>query len=53
MPVDAADKAKSRAALEFFRFAFEHGERATKLDYVPLPDGLVKQIDAYIAKTIK
>jgi phosphate transport system substrate-binding protein len=54
MPAAPADQAKSKAALDFFRFAFKHGgEQATRLDYVPLPDNLVKQIDAYIAKAIK
>ncbi len=39
---------QSKAALDFFRWSFEHGQQqALSLDYVPLPDPLVKQIEAY------
>jgi len=54
MPTGPADKAKSKAALDFFRFALEHGkDQATKLDYVPLPATLVKQIETYVGQKIK
>ena len=54
MPTSPSDKARSKAALDFFRFAFEHGQdQATKLDYVPLPPALVRQIETYIAQKIK
>jgi len=54
MPTNPADPAKSRAALDFFRYALEHGsEQATKLDYVPLPSALVQQIESYIGQKIK
>lgn len=48
------DAQRSQAAIKFFRYALEHGqEQAKKLDYVPLPTSLVKQIDAYIGQQIK
>jgi phosphate transport system substrate-binding protein len=46
--------ARSQAALQFFRWALGKGQdRARKLDYVPLPDTLVKQIDGYITQQVK
>ncbi len=54
MPTNPADSAKSKAVLDFFRFALEHGsDQATKLDYVPLPSALVQQIESYVGQTIK
>jgi len=54
MPTSPANKANSKAALDFFRFALEHGkDRATKLDYVPLPATLVQQIESYVGQKIK
>jgi phosphate transport system substrate-binding protein len=42
------DPAASKEALAFFSWAFEKGQSlAEQLDYVPLPDQLVKQIEAY------
>ncbi len=42
-------KAESaRAAKEFFKWVYANGDaQAKKLDYVPLPDALVQQIEAY------
>jgi phosphate transport system substrate-binding protein len=38
----------SKLAFEFFQWSFEHGQpQADTLDYVPLPESLVKQIEAY------
>lgn len=38
----------SRVTLDFFEWAYTHGQQqAAALDYVPLPDALVKQIQAY------
>jgi len=46
------DAARSKTALEFFRWAFESGQaQAASLDYVPLPADLVRQIEAYWAET--
>ena len=48
------DAARSKAALDFFKWAFEEGRtQAEALDYVPLPADLVKQIEAYWAAQIK
>jgi phosphate transport system substrate-binding protein len=48
------DKAKSDAALAFFKYALENGQaQAKKLDYVPLPNDLVKQIESYISANVK
>jgi phosphate transport system substrate-binding protein len=45
--------AQSKAALDFFRWALEKGQaQAQKLDYVPLPPELVKQIEEYIGASI-
>jgi phosphate transport system substrate-binding protein len=42
------DPAASKQALEFFKWALDQGQPlAEQLDYVPLPDQLVKQIEAY------
>lgn len=54
MPRQSRDKAKSDAALSFFRYALDSGQAQAKaLDYVPLPDALVKQVEAYIGASIK
>ena len=54
LPKQPRDKAKSASALAFFRYAMEKGQgQAKKLDYVPLPDALVKQIESYVGASIK
>ena len=46
--------AASKSAKEFFRWVYANGdEQAKKLDYVPLPAALVKQIEAYWAANFK
>jgi phosphate transport system substrate-binding protein len=48
------DEATTKAALDFFRWAFANGQpQAEKLDYVPLPKPLVDKIDAYITANVK
>ena len=48
------DKARSDAALGFFRWALGKGQpQAQKLDYVPLPADLAGQIEGYIGANIK
>lgn len=48
------DPARSREALDFFKWALENGKpQADALHYVPLPDALVKQVEAYWAEQIK
>jgi phosphate transport system substrate-binding protein len=42
------DPARSKQALEFFKWALEQGQKqADELHYVPLPPPLVQQIEAY------
>jgi phosphate transport system substrate-binding protein len=54
LPKQPKDKAKSEAAVAFFKYALEKGgPQANKLDYVPLPQPLVQQIESYIAARIK
>lgn len=46
--------AGNKAAREFFDWVYENGdESATQLGYVPLPDALVEQIEAYWAASFK
>jgi phosphate transport system substrate-binding protein len=48
------DKARSDAALGFFKWALEKGQsQAQKLDYVPLPAPLVQQVETTIGQSIK
>jgi phosphate transport system substrate-binding protein len=48
------DAAGSKSALAFFKWALENGQKdAQALQYVALPEPLVKQIEAYWAKEIK
>lgn len=54
LPRQPKDKAKSEAAVAFFKYALEKGgPQADKLDYVPLPADLVRQIESYIAANLK
>jgi phosphate transport system substrate-binding protein len=48
------DEARTKTALEFFKWALEKGQaQARALDYVPLPESLVKMIEAYWTGNIK
>jgi phosphate transport system substrate-binding protein len=54
LPKQPKDKAKSAAVIAFFKFALEKGQpQANKLDYVPLPENVVKQIETYISQNVK
>ncbi|QDM00016.1 phosphate ABC transporter substrate-binding protein PstS [Rhodopseudomonas palustris] len=54
MHKDATDKAASTEALKFFKWAFEKGGKmAEELDYVPMPDSVVKQVEKTWASEIK
>jgi phosphate transport system substrate-binding protein len=54
LPKQPKDKARSDAVIAFFKFALEKGQpQANKLDYVPLPDAVVKQIETYIGQNVK
>ena len=44
----AHDAARTKTAIDFFRWALEHGQsQAATLNYVPLPNSLVGQIESY------
>lgn len=46
--------ASNKQALDFFTWVYANGDdAATKLGYVPLPDALVSQIEAYWAQSAK
>lgn len=50
----AKDAARSKQAIEFFTWVYANGdEAATGLGYVPLPDALVTQIQAYWSKNFE
>ena len=50
----SASRARTRAALDFFRWSLEQGSRAaTQLGYVPLPEFLIGQVKDYWARTFK
>lgn len=54
MLVSKSRKAGTRATLDFFRWVYAKGDAsAAALGYVPLPDGLVRQIEAYWAQQLK
>jgi phosphate transport system substrate-binding protein len=54
MHKDAADKAATAEAVKFFKFAFEKGNKmAQDLDYVPMPDSVVKLIEKTWSADIK
>ena len=51
---DYADAAKGQAVLKFFDWGYKHGgDMAKELQYVPLPDKVVKLIEAEWAKEVK
>lgn len=54
MYAQPANKVDSAAALKFFTWAFEKGDKmAEELDYIPMPDSVVKLIKGTWAKEIK
>ncbi len=54
MHKEATDKAASQEALKFFKFAFEKGGKAAEdLDYIPMPDSVVKLIEKSWSADIK
>ncbi|BEV45407.1 phosphate ABC transporter substrate-binding protein PstS [Afipia carboxidovorans] len=51
---EPADKAASAEAIKFFKWAFEKGGKmAEELDYIPMPDSVVKQIEKTWTSEIK
>jgi phosphate transport system substrate-binding protein len=54
MHKDATDKAASQEAVKFFKWAFEKGDKmAEELDYIPMPDSVVKLIEKTWSSEIK
>lgn len=54
MHKDPADKAASKEALKFFAWAFKNGGKmAEELDYIPMPDPVVKLIEKTWSADIK
>ena len=54
MHKDATDKAASQEAIKFFRWAFANGGKmAEELDYIPMPDTVVKLIEKTWSAEIK
>jgi len=54
MRKDATDKAATQEAIKFFKFAFAKGDKmAEELDYIPMPDAVVKLIEKTWASDIK
>ncbi|MGN6589557.1 MAG: phosphate ABC transporter substrate-binding protein PstS [Sphingomicrobium sp.] len=54
LPKQPKDKAKSDQVVAFFKYALEKGQpRANKLDYVPLPNDLVQEIETYVTANVK
>jgi len=46
MHKEATDKAASQEAIKFFKFAFDKGAKsAEELDYIPMPDSVIKLIE--------
>jgi phosphate transport system substrate-binding protein len=51
---DSTDKAAAQDALKFFKYAFEKGAKmAEELDYIPMPDAVIKQIEKTWSDEIK
>ncbi|PIV35008.1 MAG: phosphate ABC transporter substrate-binding protein PstS [Lysobacterales bacterium CG02_land_8_20_14_3_00_62_12] len=54
MPLAPKKSEGAKEALNFFRWVYKDGDAAaSKLGYVPLPDALVAQIEAYWASRLK
>lgn len=48
MPKQPRNKARTKVVFDFFKWSYTHGQaQAESLDYVPLPDSLVKRIENY------
>jgi phosphate transport system substrate-binding protein len=54
MHKEAADKAAAKEAIKFFTWAFAKGDKmAEELDYIPMPDSVVKMIEKTWSSDIK
>ena len=54
MHKEPTDKAASAEAIKFFKWSFEKGDKmAEELDYIPMPDNVVKLIEKTWSSDIK
>jgi phosphate transport system substrate-binding protein len=54
MHKDSTDKASSQEAIKFFKWSFENGAKmAEELDYIPMPDAVIKLIEKTWSADIK
>ena len=54
IPKQPKDPAATGEALKFFAWAYKNGAKmAEDLDYIPMPDSVVKQIEAVWKKDVK
>jgi phosphate transport system substrate-binding protein len=54
LPKQPKDTAATGEALKFFAWAYKNGGKmAQELDYIPMPDGVVKQIETVWKKDVK
>ena len=54
MHKEPTDKAAAQEAIKFFTWAFEKGDKmAEELDYIPMPESVVKQIEKTWSAEIK
>jgi phosphate transport system substrate-binding protein len=54
MHKDSTDKAASQEAIKFFKYAFaKGGKMAEELDYIPMPDSVMKLIEKTWSADIK
>jgi phosphate transport system substrate-binding protein len=54
LPKQPKDPAATAEALKFFAWAYKNGSKmAQELDYIPMPDSVVKQVEAVWKKDVK
>jgi phosphate transport system substrate-binding protein len=54
LPKQPKDTAATAEALKFFAWAYKNGAKmAQELDYIPMPDAVVKQVEAVWKKDVK
>jgi phosphate transport system substrate-binding protein len=54
LPKQPKDTAATAEALKFFAWAYKNGSKmAQELDYIPMPDAVVKQVEAVWKKDVK
>jgi phosphate transport system substrate-binding protein len=54
LPKDPPNKAAAKDAIDFFKWAYEKGDKmAEDLDYIPMPDSVVALVEKMWAKDVK